>query len=138
MQPVFLDTSYLLALELSKDQHHAKAAQYQLSLVDNQPPIVTSSFVLEEIATFLNSRGFHAQAVAVGNQILYSLDIQIVYVEEILFERSWKFFQQHSDKKYSLTDCTSFVIMKDLQISRALTFDKHFVQAGFKTLPERT
>ena len=138
MQAVFLDTSYLLALELARDQHHARALQYQRSLAGKQPAIVTSSFVLEEIATFLNSRGFHSQAVAAGNQILYSSDIQVVYVEETLLERSWTYFQQHTDKRYSLTDCTSFVIMDDLQISHALTFDKHFIQAGFKTLPERT
>ena len=40
---------------------------------------------------------------------------------------------------WSLTDCTSFVIMEQMEISEALTPDRHFEQAGFvalyRTLP---
>lgn len=38
------------------------------------------------------------------------------------------------DKDWSLTDCTSFVVMQDAGINEALTGDRHFEQAGFKTL----
>ncbi len=38
-------------------------------------------------------------------------------------------------KDYSLTDCISFVVMRNLGIAVAYTFDRHFVQAGFAVAP---
>ncbi len=40
-----------------------------------------------------------------------------------------------ADKRFSLTDCVSFVLMERLGIERALAFDARFVQAGFRILP---
>lgn len=59
----------------------------------------------------------------------------IVHVDEELFYEAWGYFQKHKDKKYSLADCVSFVLMQKLEIREALTFDRHFVQAGFVKLP---
>ncbi len=36
--------------------------------------------------------------------------------------------------EWSLTDCLSFVVMKELGIKDALTPDEHFDQAGFHAL----
>jgi predicted nucleic acid-binding protein len=38
---------------------------------------------------------------------------------------------KRKDKDFSLVDCSSFVLMKELGISAALTTDQHFEQAGF-------
>jgi predicted nucleic acid-binding protein len=37
-------------------------------------------------------------------------------------------------KKWSFTDCTSFVTMRELRIADAFTSDRHFLQAGFTPL----
>jgi predicted nucleic acid-binding protein len=44
-------------------------------------------------------------------------------------------FERHHDKQYSLTDCLSFVVMRQLNIDVAYTFDHHFTQAGFTPAP---
>ncbi len=38
---------------------------------------------------------------------------------------------QHTDKDWTLTDCISFVIMRERNVAEALTGDHHFEQAGF-------
>jgi len=135
MNTVFLDTGYVLALELSKDQNHRAAVKHWRSLRKRLPPLVTTSYVFDEVVTYFNSRGHHAKAVEVGNRLLTSPSVQLVQVDEGLFGEGWQYFQQHQDKDYSLTDCISFVIMKKLGIETAFAFDQHFVQAGFQKLP---
>jgi predicted nucleic acid-binding protein len=40
-------------------------------------------------------------------------------------------YHQRPDKLWSLTDCTSFAVVRARGISEALTGDHHFEQAGF-------
>ena len=41
-------------------------------------------------------------------------------------------FKKYGDKELSFTDCTSFVLMKNLKLRKAFTFDEHFKQIGFE------
>ena len=135
MNAVFVDTSYLLALELSNDINHQAALRHWRRVSAALPPLVTTSYVFDEVVTFFNSRGLHSKAVQVGNSLLQSSSVRLVHVDEALFHEAWAFFTKHSDKSYSLTDCLSFVVMKHEGLSAAYTFDKHFIQAGFVREP---
>jgi len=135
MNPVFLDTGYLIALELAGDQNHRAALKHWRSVIKSIPPLITTSYIFDEVVTFFNSRKHHAKAVEVGDRLLYSRSVQLIHVDEELFQAGWQYFQKHKDKEYSLTDCISFVVMKKLGIYAAFAFDKHFNQAGFKRQP---
>lgn len=135
MKTYFVDTSYLLALELSNDQNHQVAAAHWSETLKTAFALVTTSYVFDETATYFNSRNHHEKAVEVGENLLLSPSVELVHVDENLFFEGWTMFQKYSDKRYSLTDCISFVVMKNKNLETALTFDKHFVQAGFKTEP---
>jgi predicted nucleic acid-binding protein len=135
MKPLFLDAGYLIALEASDDQNHASADEHWRSLLDSLPPLITTSYVFDEVVTFFNSRRRHAKAVELGNNLLQSAEIELIHVDKALFEEGWEYLQKHRDKTYSLTDCISFVVMKQRAIRTALTFDGHFKQAGFAKLP---
>lgn len=132
---LFLDANYLIALEVENDQHHHEAASHWTTLFEAPLTLVTTSYVLDEIVTFLNSCRQHAKAVRVGDNLLTASNIQLIQVEETLFREGWNYFKRHEDKTFSLTDCISFVLMKRLGIAEALTFDRHFAQAGFTKLP---
>jgi uncharacterized protein len=132
---LFVDTSFILALELTDDQHHDSALQCWRSLATRQPTLVATSYVFDEIVTSFDSRNRHDKAVEIGNRLLTSTVIQLVQVEENLFFEGWNYFQRYEDKSYSLTDCISFLVMTKMNIQKALTFDRHFVQAGFQKIP---
>ena len=109
MSMFFLDTGYVLALELANDQNHPVVLAHWRRLMDTSPSLVTTSFILDEIATFLNNRGFHEKAVEVGNRILHSAAVEFIHMDAELFDAAWQYLIGHQDKRYSLTDCISFV-----------------------------
>lgn len=135
MSKLFLDMGYLIALESSDDQHHDEAISHWRKLSQSLPELATTSYVFDEVVTFFNSRGRHAKSVEIGQMLLESPSVDLVYVDRPLFREAWRYFREHSDKAYSFTDCVSFVAMGRLKIVTALTFDHHFVQAGFERLP---
>jgi len=135
MDPVLLDTGYLIALEAADDQNHPSAAAHWEMLQKSISSLVTTSFIFDEVVTFFNSRNRHEKAVEIGRMLLESPRIKFINVTEDVFHRGWQYFQQRPDKSYSLTDCISFIVMHDNAIGVALTFDGHFVQAGFQKLP---
>ena len=136
MTPLFLDTGFLLALESADDQHHAVALRYWQSFEkEDSVPLVTTSYVLDEVATFFNARGFHAKAIEACSDLMNSPSVLLLHVDEDLFHEGWRYFARHHDKRYSLTDCISFVVMKRMKLKTALSFDHHFVQAGFERRP---
>lgn len=63
----------------------------------------------------------HAQAV----QLAGSFRGALVTTEYVLIET------ERPDKDWSLTDCISFLVMKDFGLTDAFTADHHFEQAGF-------
>jgi len=135
MNQVFLDTGYVLALELANDQNHRLVTDHWRHLGDGLPSLVTTSYVFDEIVTFFNSRGHHEKAVEVGNRLLQSTMVELIQVDEELLQLGWRYLVGHQDKRYSLTDCLSFVVMNRLGITTAFTVDGHFEQAGFQIEP---
>ena len=135
MNRVFLDTGYLIALELEDDQHHETALRHWSELGSRVPELVTTTYVFDEVVTFFNSRGHHEKAVEIGRSLLESPRVTLVRVDSVLFDRGWRYFQSRPDKRFSLTDCISFVVMGEQGFTDAFSFDGHFEQAGFRRMP---
>jgi predicted nucleic acid-binding protein len=62
--------------------------------------------------------------------------VEIVWSNRELFDESYNLYQDREDKDWSLTDCASFVVMNERNITTAFTTDGHFAQAGFQKLLE--
>lgn len=135
MTSLFIDTGFLIALEAQDDQFHRSALTYWQNFLTKPRPLVTTSFIIDEVATYFNSRGHHRKAIDIGRYLMTSPSVQLIHVDATLFQDAWRWLERHQDKRYSLTDCVSFVVMKQRKIKVALTFDKHFFQAGFQMLP---
>ncbi len=55
----FLDTSYLLALEIKNEDAHQQVLQNWGALAKSKPFLVTTTYIFDEIVTFFNSRNLH-------------------------------------------------------------------------------
>lgn len=132
MPATFVDTSFWLAFADAKDSRHHRAADWMHSFTGR---LVTSTDVLDETITLLLSRCSHAVAVQVGDRIQRPEELDLVEIDPAIREAAWALFRSRSDKTYSMTDCTSFVVMRRLGLADAATFDADFVQEGFRTVP---
>ena len=101
------------------------------------PRLVTTTYVFDEVVTYLNSRSLHASAVKTGRRLLGSSSVELVRVDDALFRAAFELLQRRPDKRYSLTDCVSFLLMRERGISVALAFDRHFEQESFVMEPQQ-
>ncbi len=131
---VFVDTGYLIALEDADDDNHPAATEHR-ELLGEMPLMTTTSYVVDEVVTFFNVRGQHAKAVELGEALLSSSSVKMIHVGEDLLARGLDLLRKRPDKRYSLTDCVSFVVMRERGISTAFAFDRHFEQEGFVREP---
>lgn len=139
MDHAFVDTSFLVARFSRKDRNHRSASAFSASQREpgvDRLRLVLSDYVFDETITTLRFRsGRHEVAAAAGRALLDSKAFDRVSVEPPVFEAAWSLFLDRGDKTWSLTDCTSFVLMENLGIRKALAFDRNFREAGFATFP---
>lgn len=133
---IFVDTGAFLALYLRRDQFHrqAKALFPALPL-----PFLTSNHVMDELATLLGRQASSRFAVDRVSDLYASPSVEIVTSTRADEIQALSWMRKFSDKPVSFTDCTSFAIMHRLEARMALTFDRHFRDAGFEVFsaPDR-
>jgi uncharacterized protein len=52
----------------------------------------------------------------------------------VQFDEAFELYRSRLDKEWRRIDCASFCAMQKEGIVEALTYDRHFEQAGFKAL----
>lgn len=136
MPEVFGDTSGLLAAFVSTETEHSKAAQLMRQWSGDGTRLITTNYIITELVALYVSRirTPHVQQVLTIERLKTSTWVEIVHVTPELDSLAWQFFVSRPDKKWSLVDCSSFVLMHQRGISSALTSDHHFEQAGFQIL----
>jgi uncharacterized protein len=96
---------------------------------------ITSTHVLHELVPLVLRQGTHHAAATAGSFIRSSPEIRVECPDAAEEAVIWRLFLDRPDKRYSLTGCSSFVIMRRLGITEAITTDTHFSQEGFVVLP---
>ena len=131
MSTVFADTAYFLALLSPDDQLHPQARA-----LSEHPPgsLLTTEFVLMEAGDGLSNPEHRPRFIRLLELLESQPDVTIIPASAGLFRQACALYAQRPDKEWSLTDCTSFVVMRERRIAEALTSDRHFEQAGFQTL----
>ena len=133
---IFVDTSAWYAVEVEDDVNHEKACKFLSLIASGKYGIsITTDYVLDETLTLLRSRRDLTSATTFMDKIKKSSSVRVFWIDENLFEKALDIFQKSNHKSWSFTDCTSFVLMRELSISEAFTFDSHFREAAFLGLP---
>jgi predicted nucleic acid-binding protein len=134
MRTVFADANYWIALLNPKDELHANARKVSEAL--GSVYIVTSEMVLTEVLNGLADKGgpIRGAAVALVDRLRNDPNADVVPQTSIRFEDATKLYGDRPDKHWSLVDCSSILLMQEKKLTDALTYDEHFVQAGFKAL----
>lgn len=127
----FLDSSYVIALAQTTDEHHRKAVELTVGIETQQMNLVTTRAVLLEVGGALSRVRIRQDAIRLINSMQTSSRVEIIPLTEDIIGRGWNLFCQRTDKDWSWTDCISFVVMSERKFTEALTSDQHFEQAGF-------
>ncbi len=133
MRTVFADANYWIGLFNPKDQLHDAAMVASGTLTRTR--LVTSEMVLVEVLNGLAEYPpLRGQVVLAVDAIMVDPNTEVVPQSALLFRDALAYFRQHQDKEWGLTDCSSFVIMRQRGLHEALTHDHHFEQAGYTAL----
>ncbi len=160
MQKIYVDTAAWIALINTRDALHTLAWQvfdnlqkrvvslyrvdkvigdevstlYGYTTQKRKTQLVTTEFILLEVADALSSPPLRAKAVTFINRLRQHSLLEILPASAQLLADGWVLYCQRPDKEWSLTDCISFSVMTQQQIMDAFTSDHHFEQAGFRIL----
>lgn len=127
----FVDTGCWLALFNKDDELHEIADLEYKRCMKLGRMLITTTFVLTEFANALCQLKFRRAVIEFYQRLQYSSRIEIISIDERLWDAGWELYMKCLDKEWSLTDCISIVVMQEHGIVDALAHDKHFAQAGF-------
>ena len=129
---IFVDTSVWFARFVPSDLDHHRATTW---LGSNSEPLVTSDYCVDETLTLLSVRQRPQLAIEAGRERFNETLAQLYYLSTPQINRAWILFQQRAVTGWSFTDCTSKILIDDLDITSAASFDHHFEQFGLQILP---
>ncbi|MEK6909849.1 MAG: PIN domain-containing protein [Candidatus Aenigmatarchaeota archaeon] len=123
---IFLDSSFLVSVEVETDQNHEKAIKIRDEIIEGKfDKTVISDYIFDETVTvtFGKTKDLN-KAVLVGSNLKKSAEM--IKVDEKSFEEAWDIFKGQKDTKFSFTDCTIVSLMRKENITNIATFDEDF------------
>ena len=129
---IFVDTSAWFARLVPTAPEHGEVRQW---FVDAVEPQVTTDYIVDETLTLLVARGRHDVAKAAAHEFFDGSLAKLHYLTQSQIERAAILFRQKTAAGWSFTDCTCKIVIDDLQVSAALTLDRHFAEFGVSILP---
>jgi predicted nucleic acid-binding protein len=130
---VFVDTSALFALLVRSESRHAQVMEVFRAAIERADPLFATSYVLVETAALLQHRIGLAAVRDLERGVVPLLAVE--WVSRALHRRAVARLLREDRRRVSLVDCASFEFMRQKGLTRALTLDRHFAEAGFEAVP---
>ncbi len=123
---IFLDSSFLISVEVETDQNHERAIKIRDEIINNKyGRNVISDYVFDETVTVTFGRTKDLEkTILVGENLKNS--VEILKVDDDIFQEGWILFKNQKNTKFSFTDCITLSIMKKDGIRNIATFDEDF------------
>ncbi len=131
MEEIFVDTVAWIALLDGSDSLHTRATKVLDDLSENKSRLITTEFVLLELGDGFSAAGKREKALKFIEELRNLEILRIIPASQELLSQGWELYIKRRDKNWQVTDCISFVVMKEEGISTAFTSDQHFEQSGF-------
>jgi predicted nucleic acid-binding protein len=129
---VFVDTSVWIAFFLPQDADHERVIDWYRSATE---PVLTTDYCIDEVLTTLLKRRETRRALDAGKAFFHSNQAEIHFLLPGQIQRAWILFQRRATAGWSFTDCTSKIVIDDLDIRSAAALDEHFQQFGIQVMP---
>lgn len=135
MKRIFVDTAGWMSMADGSDRLHKDAVTVRDDWMREGGVLITTDYVVDEALTLVRMRLGIDAAERWWSQVSESPRVRMEWVHGERVSKALVWFFRWRDKSFSFTDCTSFVVMRELRIRKALTGDRHFADAGFEVLP---
>jgi len=129
---VFVDSGAWIALALTRDPLHARAAEIWARVQAGGARIFTSVPVVLETFTFLDRNATRDVALAWKDALAGVRNLTLLGCEAEDLKRCWIWFRRKDLHKLSAVDAISFTLMKRHRVHAAFAFDHHFAAVGFR------
>jgi uncharacterized protein len=132
---LFVDTAGWMACADAADPAHSGTTAARDQWLQQGGLLVSTDYVADETLTLIRLRLGLGAAESWWRQVEGSSRVRWEAISPGRADKARGLFFRYTDKEFSFTDCTSFVVMRELKLRQALTTDHHFVQAGFGAMP---
>lgn len=132
----FVDTSALLALSHTRDQHHVRARDTARRYRTRGGRLLSSTLVLGEFHShLLYLRGPAAAREVLARLLADDTHEWLAVSVDVVRNAREQWLTRFVDQRVSLTDAVSFELMSREKVTQAFAYDRHFEMAGFEILP---
>jgi uncharacterized protein len=129
---IFVDTGAWFARYVSADPNHQRV---KACLDANAEPLITTDYCVDETLTLFVARKRVGLAQEVCRALFDAGVTRLHFLTSDQVRRAAVLFQTRAAAGWSFTDCTSKVVIDELNIKTAVSLDAHFRQFGILVAP---
>jgi predicted nucleic acid-binding protein len=133
MVKIFADTSGWGNFFVRTEPFHMLAKNQMKQWRAENVRMVTTNYTLTELVAIMLSplQVQRTQLIRVIDTIKTAPWVEMIHIDPSIDNAAWNLLKDRPDKTWSLVDCASMIVMKNMGIQKTFTNDHHFEQAGF-------
>lgn len=130
MDKILVDADGFIAQFIKEDANHLKAVQIREAIKLGNFKVYVVNLVIAEVSSLLSRRFSQEKAVEFLNQV-EAADMEIIYIDEDLSQKTINFFKTFSKKNISFVDCANLIVAREKGIPFIFSFDKFYGNRRF-------